>query len=758
MRNMLSLGTESSPRSRSSLGAVPSLGTGSSPRSRSSLGAVSSLGSGSSSGFSYGLVVCPRIFPPAFAYLMTRLFGVRSRSLVSICAAVFVCLLISGCASTMPGRKYMARYQRASAFYQEKRYEEALAELRPVLVHFPVWIDGSLLYARAARATETIEGRRQASQILSRLLSNYPERPDVRHELASLYFEQGFFSYARSQYETLLKSNDEDGKSHYMIGLILQKDWKRYRNEKELSRMIAEFTGSIKADTLNKDAFSRLVLAYLEKERPDSMQLALDRMVRHFPSDVDALMLSAIAHHEKGEYPKALEDWNRFFPFCDSATRETFDSISLLLTPQQRSKVKHFGKAEKAEFTRRLWKELDPTPTTELNERILEHWRRVGLSKALFTVEATGTPGWRSGPGEALIRYGFPKSREYGSATDESRSLPLPTLTWHYVDEDGPFDVVFIDYALSGEFQYFEFNRFPTSFDRRAYYYPTSYEHNYGARVFENLFASAGFLRDSGVREEFYVGIPLEKVTKGDWKDVPLEAVVFDSVWNESARINTTLKSALTYADPGMAGILISELGFSLAPGKYVVALAVKDSVSGTLGLTKERVLVPSLSRENLSVSDVELAYLISEKRVGTEIGQDKGILPNPSGTYVVPEPLRLYYEVYNLSRDRDGRYHFLTRYSILPSSKRGGTFLGFLASLFGPGQHYIINSFERQVERPSSAERLSIDISALKNGSYNLVLEVEDLVSKRRVQVERAFEKTSLPSSSDGASKVGNP
>ena len=60
------------------------------------------------------------------------------RPLVSTCLLVFVCLFVSGCASTIPGPKYMARYERALRLYQEKRYPETLIELQPILIHFPV--------------------------------------------------------------------------------------------------------------------------------------------------------------------------------------------------------------------------------------------------------------------------------------------------------------------------------------------------------------------------------------------------------------------------------------------------------------------------------------------------------------------------------------------------------------------------------------------------------------------------------------------
>lgn len=678
------------------------------------------------------------------------------RKSIFVCLLVLLCLLIYDCASTIPGPKYVARYQRALRLYQEKKYDETLKELKPVLIRFPGWCDGSLLYARAAIATGTIEGRRLASQILARLASYYPERTDIRQELASLYSELGFSEYAETQYKALVKLNKQDSHSHYMLGLIKEKEWKRYHSKRDCARMIAEFGSTVEIDTLNRGGFYHLAVAYLEKGHPDSMQLVLDRMLRSFPSDVDAIMLSAIAHHGKCEYERSQADWNKFFSVCGSATLNIFDDVDLLLTPQQRAKLKNLQKAEKEEFVRRFWKELDPTPATELNERILEHWTRVGISKILFAAEGTGTPGWRTGPGQAIIRYGFPNSVEYAWLPDAQHTV-LPKMIWRYVDDYGPFEVVFVDYSLSGEFQYLGLPRRNepryTAFLRRAYYAPTHYDHNYAAQVFQILFASAAFLRDSGVQEEFYVGIPLDRVTKGDWRQVPFEAVIFDSLWNVFARVTTTLDGASMYAEGSIDATLIRELSFNLPPGRYIAALTVKDSVSGTLGLTTEDITVPHLSRNSLSISDIELAYLIPEQRVETGSGKDKGLLPNPSGTYVAPSNPRLYYEVYNLAPDRDGRYRFTTKYSIIPHSKGGSTFWGFLVSLFGAKPSYIVNSFGREVESPFSAEQLSIKFSALRDGNYDLVLEVEDSVSKRRVQVEREFEKISASRPSGDAS-----
>ncbi|MFH0777519.1 MAG: hypothetical protein V2A71_02700, partial [Candidatus Eisenbacteria bacterium] len=291
----------------------------------------------------------------------------------------------------------------------------------------------------------------------------------------------------------------------------------------------------------------------------------------------------------------------------------------------------------------------------------------------------------------------------------------------------------------------------PSEFERRAYYSPSYYAHYYGTQIFQVFVASAGFLREAGVEQELYVGIPLDKVTKGNWKQVPLEVVVFDSLWNELVRVNTTLEDACSYADPGVEAILIRELNVSLPPGNYVVAVAVPDSVSGTLGLGEESMTVPRLSRDSLSISDIKLAYLVPHGYAGAAGGTR--ILPNPSETYFAPSPPKLYYEVYNLAPDRDGRYRFVTKYSMIPTGKTKGGFWSGLTSLFGLRQPYILSSFGREVGSPSSAEQLSIDLSALRDGAYHLVLEVEDSVSRQSARVERSFQKfSSLPSSGASA------
>ncbi|MBN1504282.1 MAG: GWxTD domain-containing protein, partial [Candidatus Eisenbacteria bacterium] len=648
--------------------------------------------------------------------------------LARLCAALLPSLIVAclaGCAANAPGLREMVRYERAKGLYEQKKYDEALKQIRPVQVHYPFWPEGCLLYARCARATGTIEGRRLASDALKKLIARNPGRADLKRELASLYFEQGFFDYAEDQYEDLLGMNEADANAHYMLGLVTERDWKRHHNLRDLARMISELSRAAQLDSSNTDALRLLALAYLEKEDKDSVQLVSSQLLARRPTDRDAVMLAAIARHVRGEYEAELGLWETFFSLSDSVGLAPYNDITPLLTPAQKRRLRRLDEAPKARFTRNFWKELDPTPTTELNERVLEHWYRVGLAHALYTDDKVRIPGWLSGRGQVLVRYGMPQSKEYTIALSDRDNVGLPALIWSYADEMGPFSVTFVDYTLSGNYTYMAFSKFASALDERLYYGPTSYSHDYNAEAYQNFFASAGFMRGAGVREEFYIGVPLEKVMKGDWRLVPVEFAVFDTLWNSVLRVSTALQVSGRFASDGTGAVLVTDLNFTLPPDEYIVAVAVRDTVSGTVGLTKERVTVPDLGKTRPDVSEIELAYVLPAGRRPPGISKPEGILANPSGVYVTPEPLRVYYEVYNLARGPDGKHSFTTKYSIVPHKKKGSLFWEFVGSLFTPGQHYVLSSVERQVERQSTSEELSIDISTLKDGTYRLVLEV---------------------------------
>jgi len=155
-------------------------------------------------------------------------------------------------------------------------------------------------------------------------------------------------------------------------------------------------------------------------------------------------------------------------PLLSGAMKEAFDGeIELIkkLGPEER--LAYFGlqylmnryqrrqylaipaAEERAEWMRRFWIDLDPTPATEENERKTEHEKRVALARRLFGMKKA--PGWDK-RGETLIRFGLPNDRTQTWATVGFYGMTPPGEVWYYDSLD--MIVQFQNFNLKGEFIY----------------------------------------------------------------------------------------------------------------------------------------------------------------------------------------------------------------------------------------------------------------------------------------------------------------
>jgi GWxTD domain-containing protein len=95
------------------------------------------------------------------------------------------------------------------------------------------------------------------------------------------------------------------------------------------------------------------------------------------------------------------------------------------------------------------WKALDPTPTTEKNERAVEHYVRTRLALQAFGTKIW--PGWDK-RGEIFIRYGAPNYRGKIHAEVTARKVHPPGELWYY--KKHAMIVKFEDFNLDGHYNY----------------------------------------------------------------------------------------------------------------------------------------------------------------------------------------------------------------------------------------------------------------------------------------------------------------
>jgi hypothetical protein len=135
-------------------------------------------------------------------------------------------------------------------------------------------------------------------------------------------------------------------------------------------------------------------------------------------------------------------------------------------------------------------------------------------------------------------------------------------------------------------------------------------------------------------------------------------------------------------------------------------------------------------ARDQLSCSSMKLAFHI-EASDASEVPsrQNLKIIPNPSRKFEIDSPVFVYYEIYNLAFDEQGR----TCYSITFTLKEAGEkdFLQAISGLFGSGKDYQISVESEQAgDNRTVCDYIVFDMGSAGEGEYELVLKVHDHIA----------------------------
>jgi hypothetical protein len=171
-------------------------------------------------------------------------------------------------------------------------------------------------------------------------------------------------------------------------------------------------------------------------------------------------------------------------------------------------------------------------------------------------------------------------------------------------------------------------------------------------------------------------------------------------------------------------------------PGEYILTTMLTDPETGRRATAEERLELPDYRGEELMVSNILPAVAISEVGPGREgrfVRGDLEVLPLPGRALQSNQPLFIYYEVYNLSRDEFGATEYQVEYAIreAPEGRALMTrlFQGLQSIVTGRrGRIQISSSITRRGIRPDLASYLEIDVSELRSTTWELELTITDL------------------------------
>jgi tetratricopeptide (TPR) repeat protein len=441
-------------------------------------------------------------------------------------------------------------------------------------------------------------------------------------------------------------------------------------------------------------------------------------------------------------------------------------------------------------FFYQFWISRDPTPAAETNARLAEHYRRLLYVEENYLFDRFRT--WFNSPdklhylkfppgfflndrfndkGLIYIRHGEPDERIVTVRPD------VPTNeSWRYGQTETAAEMIFHFVVDAGgaanNWRVAPFLDHPEFLEDRltwgtVYYRMLSdpsqalrYEDELGSQ--SRLAVDAGFRTDRHTWDESVK--PLEVVSYTGFFKAPEGKSYFDLYygfqtptddkraerpdtsalyehglalhdlrWNPIERQRHQITKAGLPAN-GQAPYYVGQYHFAVKPDSYHVAFFVKDLANPRIGGWKEEVRVPEFPENQLVMSSIVLASSITPA-TGVEpfVKNDLRIVPNPSKRFDRSQPVYIYFEVYHLLPDSEGKSSFVIEYTtLLRKEKKSGA--KKLFAIFGSGAKPATTVVtERQAESTTSAEYLGLDLSSAGKGEFRLSIKIKDKNSRKQ-------------------------
>ncbi|MBN1825460.1 MAG: GWxTD domain-containing protein [Candidatus Eisenbacteria bacterium] len=450
--------------------------------------------------------------------------------------------------------------------------------------------------------------------------------------------------------------------------------------------------------------------------------------------------------------------------------------FSVILSEGQRLEYENLPAEQREAWRVRFWAERDPTPTTDENQRLEEHEKRV--RGAILQFHDKNGEFVFDDRVRAWIRFGQPKNRESmpGEVVVHEGMRP-PREFWLYDDmilwfEDRWLNGNFIEglstnvssiasrdqylredtgWSVDEQLEFEEsFNRFLEVNDidvdpvlaqrmtddgkRNFESLPEINDYDYGgAEEFRFLF-DLNFLAGSGERTDLLIGflIPLDKfdreVEEGrEAARIQRRASISDADYR---LVDRRVENLVHRFDPieGGGGWVVTSDSFTVDPGVYHLALRVIDLRSKNHGILKTEVTAPDFGGGEARLSDLVFAAAVTrdERGEGAFLRRGFRIVPRPIRVYAPGEDVNVYFELYNLTLGPGGRGVYEITYTLYGSAVRRFSSL-LQGSDEGMLEQGVSQTFESFADDRTVSRHISLDTNSLPPDRYTLIVDVTD-------------------------------
>jgi len=499
----------------------------------------------------------------------------------------------------------------------------------------------------------------------------------------------------------------------------------------------------------SSEAAYLLADGYLEKREYKKALSILERGIAHSSDDRWRYIAAmGVAYIGLGDAERAWELFEEAISAMPDSEAVLYKDLSIILSGDRLKTYRKLSGEAKREFEREFWVANDPTPLTALNERRLEHYRRVWHARNRFSCNAYP---WDN-RGEVYVRYGEPDYKCDSNSPNFTMSPGVEEIkrkvsgrfnpagtnyAWgpSYPVEDNVrwerwvylgtgVDLTFTDQVSNGRYIYAPpppsssvlstrlmtelMESSPGEQAKRAFAsIPATYSHDYNVEPLHIPHYLATFKGDGGrTRLEIYYGAiesELKPIYIRGRRVLSLETgiAVFDSKWN---RVYSRIDTIRWFQSSSTGNIFIGQKELELEPGRYHLTTRFRDDIELASGIRP--------------AGDNDKRFIKNELK----------IVPMPTRIYRPGDIAHIYFEIYNLRRgERFGETEYRVTYSITTSEHVKKGIFNRLKRLFRRRREVGISSEERDITRDIPMH-LAIDLSNQEPGRLTLRVKVADL------------------------------
>ena len=586
----------------------------------------------------------------------------------------------------------------------------------------------------------------KAVKYFKRALEIHPDYPDARYHLGLTYLKKGGdkdLKKAESEFLKIIYKVPNYKDAAYRLGRV-------YQEQKDFDRAI--------------DIFRKLITSKRDLNR------ALIRLSEIF-LELDVQEAACRAY------------FNGVEELTDEEMLDTmYRDLEVLLTDEEKKEFQLTKNEKKGFLFKKFWKSRDPTPETVVNERLIEHFRRVQFAKANFPYTA---PPYYDDRGKIYIKYGSPKERFVSSMglvmakNNESWSYANihEDLVFDFVEDGGIFRQVqdLREAALAGTGYYGALSVASRLYAERTHLSRTYasfgtgvneaklndfqirrtealaevpsevYLYDYKSLPLPIVFKFSQFKgRNDSTEIDFYFSLPANLLKYNKAPDstkwisyLEYILVINDFRYNDILKQVCSAKLLKSVSEKEQFGDFILQQELMLHPGDYHLTLQVHNEASNRKGLYRIELPIKSFDNTRLCMSDLKLASKLqpeTEDSLEINARQRVKMIPHPFKSVIRNKPIYLYYEIYNLKFNEEGRANYRIEYRVKTIKEKlsfwGKTF-GTIANIFGSKKTKSLTlSYDRNSDKRDIHEYLAFDFSNLVRGETEMEVMLRDLNS----------------------------